>query len=145
MGRPHHPDANDCMFTPNASPAAPAVPAQERLAALGLTPERPVAWRPLVLMDGPAAYRGVASPIANRVGREGQEFLLCALNPEGDAALAKMLGLGAGISGWVRQTPALEEAEARGLCFVHSVAGPAGLYFVVARTSAQAAAALVGA
>lgn len=103
------------------------------LAALGLSADHPVAWRALALMDGPSAYHGVASNIAVRAGRDGPEFLLVALSPEGNAALAKMLGLNLQNAGWVRWSCALDEAQGRGLCFVHDVPRADGRHFVVTK------------
>lgn len=113
----------------------------ERLAALGLTPQCPVAW---VARDTAVRGRtaedcfdpliGVVSARRDRDG--GQEYLAVARTPEGDAALTKMLGLDVRSAGWVAMSGALDEAEERGLCLVHEVPRADGRHFVVTKTPA---------
>jgi hypothetical protein len=111
------------------------------LADLGLSPERPIAWIPAV-RGRTNEHVGVISFRLDAASGWEPEHLAVARSPEGDAALIKMLGLDMLSSGWARWSGALEEAADRGLCLVHQVPRREdGRYFVVAKTSAPAAAA----
>jgi hypothetical protein len=132
MGCPQHRDANETM--PHTLPPQPA-----DLAALGLTPDRPIAWIPAIRGRTDEAV-GVISFRWDASSGWEPEHLVCARTPEGNAALAKMLGLAVGVSGWVSMSGALDEAAERGLCFVHQKPRADGRYFVVANKDAGKAA-----
>jgi hypothetical protein len=103
----------------------------ERLSALGLSSERPYTWFAAAYAEGPdTVFNDAVGVVGMRMGHEGQEFLVCARSPEGDAALIKMLGLNVCPVGWAPMTPALAEAEERGLCVVHQQPRQDGRYFV---------------
>jgi hypothetical protein len=89
----------------------------ERLAALGLTAERPVAW----ISASPELSRAECDEslrlIETRTDADGRrEYRAVARTPEGDAVLLSTLGLDRHPVGWARMTDALHEAQWRGLC-----------------------------
>jgi hypothetical protein len=110
----------------------------ERLAALGLTPDRPLAWirdcRDVALAE---SYDESLRLIDERIGADGvKEWRAIARTPEGDTALLSLLGLDRNPVGWMRWSShgALHEAEWRGLATIFRDPRPDRRCFVVAKT-----------
>jgi hypothetical protein len=111
----------------------------ERLAALGLSPDRPLAWirdcRDVTLAE---SYDESLRLIDERIVDGEKEWYAIARTPEGDTALLSLLGLDRNPVGWMRWSShgALHEAERRGLCAVFRDPRPDRRCFVVARNPA---------